>query len=299
MPARVRDRLCGVDRKEVDEVPGDEQDQHARGHRTPVRHPAPAPAEPGRAPDPLPGPHDLLLLRGRLRVLPVPDCGDDGDSRRVRMPAPGSGTARGGPGPASSRDSTRRGAGCEARCRTGGPRTRSATCCAAARTGLLFLGMGGDQRGVEIQDQVGKFSSAGPGSRYALAGLAACSQATSQAEPRAARSEASAASSVSASNRQAVVVEATGLNTPAWSRSTARSATASPPSASITARSVATRPGSRPVPRGRDDLRAAEYATVSPVTSARSASNRAPACPTTPAPSALTWTLGRNPIPCT
>lgn len=37
--------------------------------------------------------------------------------------------------------------------------------------GLLFLGVAGDQRGVEVQNQAGKFSSAGPSSRYALAGL--------------------------------------------------------------------------------------------------------------------------------
>ena len=70
---------------------------------------------------------------------------------------------------------------------------------------------------------------------------------------------------------------ATGPNTSAWSRSTARSAMASPPSASITARSVAIRPGSCPVPRGRSGLSAVEYAAVSPVASARSASNRDPA----------------------
>ena len=86
-------------------------------------------------------------------------------------------------------------------------------------------------------------------------------------------------SSTSASSRQAVGVEATGPKTAAWSRSTARSASASPPSASITAISVAIRPGSCPVPRGRTGLSAAEYTAVSPVASARSASNRAPACP--------------------
>lgn len=43
----------------------------------------------------------------------------------------------------------------------------------------------------------------------------------------------------------------------------------------------------------------ADRAAVSPVISARSASNHAPACPTTPIPSAVTWTLGRNPISCT
>lgn len=111
------------------------------------------------------------------------------------------------------------------------------------------------------------------------------------------------ASCVSAVERiiadQAVGVEATGPNTSPWSRSTARSAIASPPSASITARSVAVRPGSCPVPRGRNGLSVVEYAVVRPVASARSASKRAPACPTTPEPSADTWSLGREPIPCT
>lgn len=44
--------------------------------------------------------------------------------------------------------------------------------------------------------------------------------------------------------RYAVGSEATGPSKPTWLRSTARSAIASPPSASITARSTATRPGS-------------------------------------------------------
>jgi hypothetical protein len=69
-----------------------------------------------------------------------------------------------------------------------------------------------------------------------------------------------------------VGVEATLPNTSPWSRSMARSAIASPPSASITARSVAVRPGSCPVPRGRNGLSAVEYAVVRPVASARSAS---------------------------
>lgn len=54
-------------------------------------------------------------------------------------------------------------------------------------------------------------------------------------------------------------------------------AMASPPPASITARSVAISPGSCPVPRGRSGPRAVEYAEVSPVASVRSASQPAPA----------------------
>lgn len=84
---------------------------------------------------------------------------------------------------------------------------------------------------------------------------------------------------MSANSRQAVGVEAIGPNTPAWSRSTAGSAMVSPPSASVTAGSVAIRPGSCPVPRRRSGPGAAEYAAVGPVASARSAGSRTPACP--------------------
>lgn len=37
--------------------------------------------------------------------------------------------------------------------------------------GLFLFRVGGDQRGVEVQDQAGKFSSAGLDGGYALAGL--------------------------------------------------------------------------------------------------------------------------------
>lgn len=52
----------------------------------------------------------------------------------------------------------------------------------------------------------------------------------------------------------------------AWARAARSEASAlSPVSASTTARSVAIRPGSCPVPRGRSGLSAAEYAALSPV----------------------------------
>ena len=51
-------------------------------------------------------------------------------------------------------------------------------------------------------------------------------------------------SSIESSTRQQVESEATGPNTAAWSASVAMSLMHSPPSASITARSVSTRPGS-------------------------------------------------------
>lgn len=58
---------------------------------------------------------------------------------------------------------------------------------------------------------------------------------------------------------------------------------ASPPSASITAKSAVIRTGSWPVPRGRSGRpNAVESASVNSVACARSASNRAPARPTTP-----------------
>ena len=58
--------------------------------------------------------------------------------------------------------------------------------------------------------------------------------------------------------------EATGPNRSGWLRSTARSAIASPPSASITARSTATRPGSCPDSRCRNDASASDIAVGQP-----------------------------------
>ena len=125
---------------------------------------------------------------------------------------------------------------------------------------------------------------------------AACAQATSRACARAARRAASAASSSAASTRHAVGSEATGPNRSGWLRSTARSEIASPPSASITARSTATRPGSCPESRCRNGASASDIAADRPVASARSASSRAPAWPTTPRPSAVTTILGREEV---
>jgi hypothetical protein len=149
--------------------------------------------------------------------------------------------------------------------------------------GLFLLGVAGDQGGVDVQHQTRQFTSSGVRCGYRTSGCPpACSQATSRALARAARRAFRAAASMPASTRQAVGVEATEPNTSCWSRSTARSRIASPPSASITARSTATRPGSCPVPRGRSRCRASEKALVSVVASARSASRREPAWLTTP-----------------
>ena len=88
-------------------------------------------------------------------------------------------------------------------------------------------------------------------------------------------------------------------NSSGWSRSTARSEIASPPSASITATSASTRPGSCLERRCRSPPSASLKACGTPVTSARSASSRDPACETTPRPSAVTVTTGRVVVFCT
>jgi hypothetical protein len=99
--------------------------------------------------------------------------------------------------------------------------------------------------------------------------------------------------------RQQVEPDATGPNTADWSASVAISLIASPPSASITARSVNTRPGSCAVCAAVRRPNTAESCLVSVVTSATSASNRAPTCDTTPTPSADTSTGGRERVACT
>lgn len=111
--------------------------------------------------------------------------------------------------------------------------------------GLVFLGVAGDQRGVEGQDQAGQFTSMRPSLRVSRRG----SRRPAARPPPGLRRGPTAGGPVCvrrrlASSRQAVGVEATGPNTSRWSRRTARSAIASPPSASITARSVAIRPES-------------------------------------------------------
>ena len=99
--------------------------------------------------------------------------------------------------------------------------------------------------------------------------------------------------------RKAVEPEATGPNSDAWSRSARRSARQSPPSASITARSRTTRPGSCPERRSRTRARPRESALVSPLRSASSASSPLPACDTRPSPSALTSTVNLRLSRCT
>lgn len=167
------------------------------------------------------------------------------------------------------------------------------------RGGLFLLGVAGDQGGIDVQDQTGQFTPSGLRGGYGVSGLVGLQPGDIAGSGPRCRRAFRAAVLMPASTRQAVGVEATGPNTSRWSRSTARSAIASPPSASVTARSTATRPGSCPVPRGRSRHRASEKALVSVVASARSASRREPAWLTTPCPSALTTSLGRDRVVCT
>ena len=128
---------------------------------------------------------------------------------------------------------------------------------------------------------------------------ASCAQASSRAAARAARIRASSEVSMPSSSRHAVVSEATGPNSSGTPRRTARSVIASPPSASIVARSTATRPRSWPPARRPATARASLKPLVNPVTSAISVNRRVPAWETTPRPSAVTSTRGREPVPFT
>src|SRR4051794_18602489 len=95
--------------------------------------------------------------------------------------------------------------------------------------------------------------------------------------------------------RNAVDRDATSPNNTAWSVITARSDRQSPPSASTTARSRTTWPGSWPPPRWRSGRNRADSARVSPVFSATPTSNALPACDTKPSPSDVTSTVKRRP----
>ena len=82
-------------------------------------------------------------------------------------------------------------------------------------------------------------------------------------------------------------------------RTARRSDKQSPPSASITARSRTTRPGSCRPRRSRTPTNATERSRVSPTRSATSPSNAAPAWETKPSPSAATSTVKLRPLRCT
>ncbi len=68
----------------------------------------------------------------------------------------------------------------------------------------------------------------------------------------------------------------------------------SPPSASITATSRSTRPGSCADRRSLVNPNASDSASVSPARSANSTSNATPACDTNPSPSAVTSTVPKR-----
>ena len=92
------------------------------------------------------------------------------------------------------------------------------------------------------------------------------------------------------STRHVVGIEATGPNSSLRSASTAIPLIASAPSATATARSVNTRPGGCTGSPLYVSSNAPVTPSTSPVYSAISRNKPAPACDTTPCPSALTLT---------
>jgi hypothetical protein len=128
---------------------------------------------------------------------------------------------------------------------------------------------------------------------------ARCAHATARARARACAISSRSALVIAFSSRQQVESEATGPKTADWSANVAMSLMHSPPSASITATSVSTRPGSCAVCGAGRCANAADSCAVSVVWSARSAISREPACDTTPVPSADTSTAGRVRVACT
>jgi hypothetical protein len=128
------------------------------------------------------------------------------------------------------------------------------------------------------------------------AGRAPAFQAFSRARARAARNASTNAGSaaIASMTRKAVAFEATSPNNGSWSRTARRSARQSPPSASITARSRTTRPGSWRPRRSRIPASPRDSAAVSPTRSAASATSAAPAWLTSPSPSGVTSTVNRR-----
>jgi hypothetical protein len=114
-------------------------------------------------------------------------------------------------------------------------------------------------------------------SRMRRFGGPASSHTRRRAVARASRTFARYPSSRAAIRRQAVASEATGPKSTSWSRSAPRSQRASPPSASITARSRATPPGRWRPRRPRRSERASTRAPVSPIRSATPTRRAVPA----------------------
>ena len=127
-----------------------------------------------------------------------------------------------------------------------------------------------------------------------VGGRAPAAHASALAEALAALIAAIASASIESSTRHAVGSDATDPNRSGWSRSTLRSDRLVPPSATITARSTSTRPGSWAERRWRVGAMAADRPAVSPSASATSASNRLPAWAATPVPSEVTTRRGRR-----
>jgi hypothetical protein len=128
-------------------------------------------------------------------------------------------------------------------------------------------------------------------SRITSSRAAPAAHARARAWARAARSRSSSASPTDNSTRRAVEIDATSPNNAGCEPSATRSATQRPPSASITARSQNTRPGSCGERRSRVWPSAHPNASVNPSRSAANASSAVPARDESPLPSARTSTL--------
>ncbi|MDT7700258.1 MAG: hypothetical protein QOJ30_2583 [Pseudonocardiales bacterium] len=128
---------------------------------------------------------------------------------------------------------------------------------------------------------------------------ARCAQTTSRAAALARATAPNPPGPRLSSSRQHVESDATDPNNAAWSASTATSEIVVAPSATATAMSTSTRPGSC---RARGLHRPASASlswAVSVVRSATSATSRDPACDTTPSPSVVAVIRGRVVVACT
>ena len=124
---------------------------------------------------------------------------------------------------------------------------------------------------------------------------ATCARAAARAD-RSADSPSSPLAAKVATSREIVAVEATGPNNPDPARKSVTSAGQSPPTASITARSKTTLPGSWTAVGFRHRDNCSPSAADSPTVRAVSTSTWAPASDTHPLASARTWTREPDPI---
>jgi hypothetical protein len=128
-------------------------------------------------------------------------------------------------------------------------------------------------------------------SKITSAGAAPAAHARSRAWARAMRTRSSSTGPIQSSTRRAVETDATSPNSAGCAASATRSDTQRPPSASITARSHSTRPGSCTERRSRVSASAHPNASVSPSRCAASPSNAVPARDERPVASARTSTF--------